>query len=170
MIICYRTVLLALPLIALLSLVIPLSLSAATYYVSPSGSNSANGLSWETARQSIQAAVDLTVNGDTVMVTNGVYTTDGAVAPALGFTTNRVCVTNAITVQSVNGPSVTIIEGQGPIGPNAVRCVYLADNAVLSGFTLTKGAAIAISQDNILTYDYDGGGACWSQRLSSRIV
>ncbi|MBA4150337.1 MAG: PKD domain-containing protein [Verrucomicrobia bacterium] len=162
MIALYRTAVFAFLLLTLVTLAIPSSLSAVTYYVSVDGNDSADGTSWETAKQSIQAAVNLTVDGDTVIVTNGVYSTGGAVAAALGYTTNRVSVTKAITVQSVNGPEVTTIMGQGPIGSNAVRCVYLADNALLSGFTLTNGAAVEINFDNIASKDHSGGGA-WLQ-------
>jgi len=58
--------------------------------------------------------------------------------------TNRVSLNKALTVQSVNGPSVTIIQGAydptATNGPGAVRCAWLTNNAVLSGFTLRGGA------------------------------
>jgi len=37
-----------------------------------------------------------------------------------------------LTLRSVNGPELTVIDGGG-----SVRCVYLASEASLSGFTLT---------------------------------
>jgi hypothetical protein len=89
---------------------------------------------WAKAATIIQYAVDQANAGDTVLVTNGVYqagrrlTSDG--------TQNRVVVTNSVTVQAVNGPSVTTIDGL-----NAIRCVYLTNSAGLEGFTLTGGKA-----------------------------
>ncbi|HEX3358652.1 MAG TPA: choice-of-anchor Q domain-containing protein, partial [Tepidisphaeraceae bacterium] len=72
--------------------------------------------------------------------------------------TNRVAITNGITLQSVNGASVTFIRGyQVPNGvslTNAIRCVYLASNAVLSGFTLTNGSA------GFGNYVNGGGAVC----------
>ena len=67
--------------------------------------------------------------GDTVLVTNGVYDTGGG-SIAAGMA-NRVAITNTVTVRSVNGPDVTIIRGQGPMGDQAVRCAYVADGAKL---------------------------------------
>lgn len=114
---------------------------AATWYVAPGGNNGA-GTNWVTAKQTIQAAIDLAASNDTVLVSNGVYATGGRVV--FGTMTNRVAITNAITVRSVNGPSVTSIRGAWNAGTTngnaAVRCVYVGTNAVLSGFSLTNGA------------------------------
>src|SRR5207249_1184762 len=59
--------------------------------------------------------------------------------------TNRVQVRYQTMVMSVNGPQVTVVDGQrDPVstnGPNAVRCAYVA--GALSGFTLRNGATRA---------------------------
>ena len=98
-------------------------------------------LTWATAATNIQDAIDASTNGDTVLVTNGVYTTGGKVMPVSGNFTNRVALDSAITVQSVNGPWATVIQGVGPIDtPLAVRCAWLTNNATLTGFTLQMGS------------------------------
>jgi hypothetical protein len=48
---------------------------AATYYVSPAGSNSNSGTSWSAPWATLQKAADTVVAGDTVYVGDGVYTT-----------------------------------------------------------------------------------------------
>jgi hypothetical protein len=113
------------------------------WYVAPSGSDSDPGTNWVTAKHTIQGALDRTIDGDSVIVSNGVYATGGRTVGGF-LLTNRVAITNAVTVQSANGPSVTTIAGAwDPVTTNgdaAVRCVYLGSNATLSGFTLTNGA------------------------------
>jgi len=123
-----------------------------TYYVDASRSDdSGAATNWATAKQTTQAAVDLATDEDTVLVTNGVYSVGGTVAPPytleeIGLETynmtNRVCIIGAITIRSVNGADVTVIEGasdNGELGPAAVRCAYLLSGAVMEGFTLTGG-------------------------------
>lgn len=85
--------------------------------------------SWDTAATNIQEAVNAAaIPGALVLVTNGIYPVGGS----------PISVGLPVTLQSVNGPGATAIQGsQVP----AVRCVTLNDNAVLSGFTLTNGFA-----------------------------
>ena len=119
------------------------SIAGAMRYVATNGNDAADGMSWATAKATIQAGVAaVTTPGALVLVSNGVYTTGGAFAAGL---TNRVAITNAVTVQSVNGLAVTIIQGQGPMGTAAVRCAYVADGAKLVGFTLTNGFTQTLS-------------------------
>jgi hypothetical protein len=91
---------------------------------------------WDTAATNIQDAVDAALTGDQVLVPNGIYQTGSRVSTDGSL--NRVVVTNAITLKSVNGPPATDIDGSG-----TARCVYLADGAVVSGFTLLDGNAAA---------------------------
>ncbi len=126
-----------------------------TYYVAGSaGDDSSDGLSWNTARKTIQAAVNLTVDHDWVMVSNGTYSSGYALSPVDDWK-NRVCITNSITVKSVNGPDVTVIDGL-----DAMRGVYLGGNTVFSGFTVTKGSASAEYWERN-DYENFGGGICF---------
>jgi len=100
---------------------------------------------WVTAATNIQDAVDAAAAGDEIVVTNGTYTGGSRVDPYGNL--NCVLVDKPLLLSSVNGPDVTVIDGGG-----AARCVYLTNNAVLLGFTLTNGYA----------HYYGGGAYCES--------
>jgi formylglycine-generating enzyme required for sulfatase activity len=119
---------------------------------------------WDTAANTIQDAVDAAVDGDTVLVSNGVYRTGGR---AWGELTNRVTVSSAITVRSVNGPALTVIEGSGPQGEQAVRCwAAPAGGAWLCGFTLTNG----FTTTNGNPYVMGSGAGAWGGTVSNCIA
>jgi predicted outer membrane repeat protein len=149
------------PLIGLYLLTM-LRASAAVLYVDLNSTNPVSPFSyWATAATNIQDAVDTASSGDQVLVTNGTYQTGGRVLPGSTLT-NRLVITNSITVQSVNGPLVTAISGYqipGDItGESAVRCVYMTDGAILTGFTITNGSTLRGGNDVEAGGDTSGAG------------
>ena len=107
---------------------------------------------WATAATNIQDAIDVANDNDTIWVSNGVYAAGSRMTTgAVGLVATRVAITKPVTVQSVNGPAVTIIDGGA-----SMRGVYMVSNAVLGGFTVTNGQ---ISGTN----DSGGGVYCESR-------
>jgi len=135
-------------------------------YVSAGGSNTWPYADWNMAAHAIQDAVDAVAPSGMVWVTNGTYNTGSMIVDGMPC---RVALTKAVTLRSVNGEEVTTIQGQGPPGPSAVRCLYVGNGAVLSGFTLSNGATHLGVPDlpappptmvaSIVRYQQSGGGA-----------
>src|SRR5271170_1408765 len=105
---------------------------------------------WSTAALTIQQAVNAGHSGDTILVTNGTYASGSEIVS--GTTPSRVAVTMPLSIQSVNGPSVTSITGS-----YGTRCVYLTNGAVLAGFKLSGGGA-TLSGESV---QVGSGGGVW---------
>ncbi|MFH1998249.1 MAG: right-handed parallel beta-helix repeat-containing protein [Planctomycetota bacterium] len=116
----------------LLVLVLPAFSSAATLYVPDD-------------HATIQAAIDASMNGDTVIVRDGTYVE------------NIKFKGRAITLTSENGAAATIIDGGNPIDPNLASVVMFVNgegpDSVLDGFTLRNGAG-----KRTAPYAGNGGG------------
>ncbi len=144
-------------------LLFALKASAATHFVDANSTNAvAPYLSWATAASNIQAAVDAAQTSDTILVTNGIYNSGGR---NFSGSQNRAAIdSKVLTIMSVNGPLVTVIEGfkvpNTGTGLTAVRGVYLTSGSVLSGFTVT----------NCATTSNEFGGAVKCQSLSAVIT
>ena len=137
---------------------------ATTFYVDVNNTAPVSPFAtWATAATNIQDAIDASTDGDTVLVTNGLYATGGEVV--YGGLINRVVVNKAVTVQSVNGPAMTLIQGIPKNFSQGVRCVYLTNNAVLSGFCLTNGGAGFGGP----TLETASGGGVWCESSSALI-
>jgi hypothetical protein len=146
-------------------------LSAATLYVSQASTNPVPPYAaWATAATNIQDAIDAATTVDTVLVTNGIYHFGGH-AVGTNQLVNRMVLDKPIQVASVKGPKVTIIQGyQVPgtvTGDGAIRCAYLANGAVLSGFTLRNGAT---RNSGDVWADQSGGGAFCGGTITNCIL
>ena len=132
---------------------------AAVLYVSPSGNNTPPFADWNSAASSIQDAIELANEGDTVLVTNGVYETGSTVISSMA---NRVAIHKPIVLTSVNGPAETVIKGSDQGGEGAVRCAYVGEGAQLVGFTLTSGSTRAYPNQ----FSEQVGGGAWCEPLA----
>ncbi len=110
--------------------------------------------SWASASTHNQAAVNAATTGDTIMITNGHYLLDA-----------EVSITSAVTLQSVNGPDATIVDGQG-----SVRCFNLGESVcIISGNFAYQGGGMndgyrtsGIAKNCVIngnTASHTGGGA-----------
>ena len=79
--------------------------------------------SWDHAATNIQDAVDAAIDGDTILIADGEYRLF-----------HEIYVPKNLTLQSVNGPETTILNGQ-----KATRCLNLGTSAcTLNGLTITN--------------------------------
>ena len=116
---------------------------------------------WTTAALTIQDAIDAADFGDLIVVADGIYSAGGKVVS--GDLTNRVVMTKALIVTSLNGSTNAIIEGQkdnsyaNGNGNTAVRPIWIENWSKLSGFTIRNGATRQTGTANLL----QSGGGIW---------
>ncbi len=93
----------------------------------------------------IQAAIDTATSGDIVRVAPGTY------SPSSRGEFFPIVMKNRVTLESVGGPGVTILDAEGTGG--VISCTDLGEFTTISGFTITGGSAT------------DGGGIYLSNSL-----
>lgn len=109
-----------------------------TLYVSPNGNDSNDGMSWATAKATIQAAVDASFASDTIRVASGTY--------------SPIITNNKLLTIIGEGASSTIIDGNclrrcvTVMPDGATSGIYT--NTVVIGFTLLNGWAASASDSN----------------------
>ncbi|MDD5676733.1 MAG: choice-of-anchor Q domain-containing protein [Kiritimatiellae bacterium] len=139
---------------------------ASTYYADCNRpDDGGDGKSWAAAKQTIQAAVDLAVASDLVLVTNGIYDKGGKAVTPGSTLTNRVYSPLAITIRAMStNPADTVIVGApdpntGGCGPAAIRGYkgITYGGSYLVGFTITNGYTFESGGTPYL--DQCGGGA-----------
>ncbi|OGV42513.1 MAG: hypothetical protein A2X46_04385 [Lentisphaerae bacterium GWF2_57_35] len=135
---------------------LPQAAGAVTRYVVAYSVNpSAPYLTVDTAARSIQTAVNASSPGDEIYVLPGTYAEGGAVI--LGQqVSNRVVLTNSVTVIGLDGADYTTIVGGNPAGESGIRCVYMTAGSQLIGFTVMQGGT-RIGAGS-WSPDYSGGG------------
>jgi parallel beta-helix repeat protein len=122
--------------------------SATNLYVRVSGTNDTPPFTnWSLSCSNIQTVVNAAANGDIINVSNGTYYCwSNSVTSGM---TNMITITKRLTIQSVNGPEVTIIDANYPLFSN--RVFYIGADVTLSGLTITNGH----------TYDVAYGGGVY---------
>lgn len=147
-----------------------IGLYSSDWYVSTSGTEEALGYFPSSPRKLLSMLKDSrVVAGDVVHAAAGVYRGESDLLITGADTTIPACapIRSGITLMADDGPEMTVIEGEGSttldvdndwkLGPQAVRCVWLADQAKVSGFTLRGGRTRSVAGAHY-TCDNSGGG------------
>lgn len=105
----------------------------------------------------IQAAINSSVNGDTVLVQPGTYIEN------ISFRGKRIILTS-IYYMTNNPASIyaTVIDGSNPVSADTGSCVIIADGedstTVLQGFAITRGSGTKWNDEHFAGVYREGGG------------
>ena len=95
-----------------------------THYVAPTGNNISPYTNWLDAATDIQSAIDISSDGDTVIISNGIYSTGSSIT-----------ITNSsIILKSLAGKNSVLIYGNG-----AHNILYTRTECIIDGLTLSNG-------------------------------
>ena len=136
-----------------------------TWYVSPTGSDSSDGWTPETAKGTLAGVMALARAGDVVIALPGTYA-DGSMiqeTPIVACTPtlrSRVVVPEGVRLVARDGAVATAIVGEAGagekgMGEGAMRGVFLCAHAELEGFTVRDGHTDSV---NVEDDNNNGGG------------
>ncbi|MDR1112360.1 MAG: T9SS type A sorting domain-containing protein [Bacteroidales bacterium] len=143
-------------------------LCGTTYFVAPNGNNSYDGLSWDTPKQSIQAAIAAASAGDSVFVSIGVYVKGFAMKEGVnvygGFLGTEQYLSDRIAMlYGENEAGSSLIFPNNTTDTCIVQRTDFSIPAVADGFVLRYGKVGTLLQTNgtlsnvIIRNQYVGG-------------
>ena len=131
------------------------------YVDQANGSDDYDGLTAQTAKRTIQAAVDIAKSRDTVKVAEGVYEDENTHADG---TLACVVISNNLTLVAAGAKEKTHIVGRHAdtatgVGEGAVRCIYVKSDSKktvrIQGFTIRDGATVSGNGGGVAFAVYD---------------
>ena len=151
------------------------------WYVDPAGNDGRCGFTPKTAKKTLAAAMAMTVSGDTVHAAEGRYEEGvGSTKPSEEDPDSRIFIPSGRSLVADGAAERTFIVGKiGDddytnalgCGSNSVRCVYMARNSLLKGFTLTEGRAYPANGGTYLYgAPYNGGAVYGAKRAECLVV
>ncbi len=149
------------------------------WYADPNGDNDNPGFTPKTAKKTLAAAMDMTASGDTVHAAEGRYTEGvGSTKPGASHPNSRVYIPGGRSLVADGDADKTFIVGQIGTdhansigcGSNSVRCVFMAQNSLLRGFTLVDGTAYPANGTTKYGAVYNCGAVYGSERSNCLVV
>ncbi|MCX6344450.1 MAG: right-handed parallel beta-helix repeat-containing protein [Armatimonadetes bacterium] len=142
--------------------------SCSAIFVSPAGNDSSDGLSWESSKKTVQAAINAAIADDEIWVAKGVYTYSG-------FTSDRIILKDRVSLyggfsgtesaREQRNPSVnpTTLDGAGSTTSVIYSPANISNLTMVDGFVIRNG-------DNYVYDSAMGSGRGGIQCVSSSPV